>query len=317
MASRLPKPSGLTQPKAVPKMPATKVLEPKKEVVPTSTTMAKNVRSNVENKPPPRTLTTRSRTVAAAAPVTKKPPVPTRETLKRPAITSRPQAGVKRARLDAPVKPGPSKPANPAKVESKPEVKVNRPKPSKWDLKGRVEYVTEELALVQNQYHESLAELEEAKAKLQEIQDNEKDYKDKSEKLEVKCENLTQEVEEHRKKTQKLEEELQEIQLKKIQFENKYNETSTILLDVQDKYKAGEAANAILRNDLASSRKENEEKSDALSEANSIIEQLKSVVYNLDRERRTLHNTIQDLKGKIRVFCRVRPKIDKEMDKRC
>jgi len=41
-------------------------------------------------------------------------------------------------------------------------------------------------------------------------------------------------------------------------------------------------------------------------------ETLQTLIHKMDRERGILRNTIQELKGNIRVFCRVRPKIPKE-----
>lgn len=44
------------------------------------------------------------------------------------------------------------------------------------------------------------------------------------------------------------------------------------------------------------------------------VEELKKMLIEKDLTRRILHNMVQDLKGKIRVFCRVRPPLPSEMD---
>ncbi|CAJ0637432.1 15495_t:CDS:1, partial [Entrophospora sp. SA101] len=49
-------------------------------------------------------------------------------------------------------------------------------------------------------------------------------------------------------------------------------------------------------------------------ESKNFIEQLDAERYKNESTRRHLHNDIQDLKGNIRVFCRVRPKTPAEKD---
>ena len=44
------------------------------------------------------------------------------------------------------------------------------------------------------------------------------------------------------------------------------------------------------------------------------IEQLEEKLRQEESQRRVLHNTIQELKGNIRVFCRVRPSLQSEQD---
>ncbi|CAJ0767677.1 5000_t:CDS:2, partial [Entrophospora sp. SA101] len=49
-------------------------------------------------------------------------------------------------------------------------------------------------------------------------------------------------------------------------------------------------------------------------ESKNFIEQLDAERYKNESTRRHLHNNIQDLKGNIRVFCRVRPQTPAEKD---
>jgi len=45
-----------------------------------------------------------------------------------------------------------------------------------------------------------------------------------------------------------------------------------------------------------------------------VKEKLETLTHKMDKDRRLLHNTIQELKGNIRVFCRVRPRTPKETE---
>ncbi|NXX17034.1 KIFC1 protein, partial [Podargus strigoides] len=45
------------------------------------------------------------------------------------------------------------------------------------------------------------------------------------------------------------------------------------------------------------------------------LEEQEKQLHGLEMERRRLHNVIQELKGNIRVFCRVRPVLPKEEER--
>src|SRR6185369_9741268 len=51
-----------------------------------------------------------------------------------------------------------------------------------------------------------------------------------------------------------------------------------------------------------------------IAEQEKLVERLNAEFLEIDNIRRYLHNDIQDLKGKIRVFCRVRPQTPAEKD---
>ena len=60
--------------------------------------------------------------------------------------------------------------------------------------------------------------------------------------------------------------------------------------------------------ELLNSQHINSKQSEEINEYNNRMQEYEAI-------RRTLHNKIQDLKGNIRVFCRVRPALHSELDK--
>jgi len=61
---------------------------------------------------------------------------------------------------------------------------------------------------------------------------------------------------------------------------------------------------------LETTQKEVVVKADGISQLQSEIQSLKQRLQDEERKRRDMHNVLQELKGNIRVFCRVRPLID-------
>lgn len=52
----------------------------------------------------------------------------------------------------------------------------------------------------------------------------------------------------------------------------------------------------------------------AKSDLENVVQDLESKIREHESVRRSLHNTIQELKGNIRVFCRMRPLLAEEVD---
>ncbi|XP_070538068.1 carboxy-terminal kinesin 2-like isoform X2 [Ptychodera flava] len=70
----------------------------------------------------------------------------------------------------------------------------------------------------------------------------------------------------------------------------------------------------ILKEDLRKKMEECEEKKRKIAELEGAVEERDCSLREHEATRRNLHNLIQELKGNIRVFCRVRPLVNGEMD---
>lgn len=163
-----------------------------------------------------------------------------------------------------------------------------------------------------NERHKALREKYDA------LSENLKDY-----------ETLPEQYEECQQKLFQVETELRNV---KIQLECQQRQTSADKLKIDslseqlanktEEFRVCDEANQTLQKENRSITNEVTElrviKSE-LSENNVTLEkqlrEAKEIMYRFNLERKDLHNTIMDLRGNIRVFCRVRPPLDVEVNR--
>ncbi|XP_031204477.1 kinesin-like protein KIFC1 isoform X2 [Mastomys coucha] len=170
-------------------------------------------------------------------------------------------------------KPAPTAPAQKPGTSAAPVVVGKKPgKRPAWDLKGQLCDLNEEL----------------------------KRYREKTQTLDRENQGLREQLRELEECLGTKERRLQELQEEQLQLQEERSTLSTQLEERERKLQASEAA-------LSSSQAEVlclQEK--AAAQATLLAEQ-GDRLYGLQMERRRLHNQLQELKGNIRVFCRVRP----------
>ncbi|CAI4054070.1 hypothetical protein SKDZ_16G3950 [Saccharomyces kudriavzevii ZP591] len=100
---------------------------------------------------------------------------------------------------------------------------------------------------------------------------------------------------------------------KKKLLTEKCNEYETLNVEVEEKKKE----TAKLRNEVASKEKANRETLDKINELEEYIKdteigmkELNEILVKEETVRRTLHNELQELRGNIRVYCRIRPPLE-------
>ena len=202
-----------------------------------------------------------------------------------------------------------------AKPAAKPAAKAATKMPAKWDLKGRLAYTTEELTSVKNQNKEMSSKFHEMQETYQSLQESESLSKARAEefersnaKLNEDMTRLKSELEDYSTKNEDLTKKLQGM-------EEAFNKVSESLKEYKEKCSRQEE---LLKEQKArldeydGNLKFERERNDKLSKTN---EDLQVLVHSMDKDRRILHNTMQEMKGNIRVFCRVRPAIAKEASK--
>lgn len=258
----------------------------------------------------------------------------TRGVQKRPGLVNN-VIETKRANLKTTMKPTAVRPLRPATtagslpgvksagapvVSSLVSIKPVGPKPSKWDLKGRLEYTTKELTALKQQHREITTQYNDIQDEIINLRDSERSNRTKAEKLQVTANELSKEVETLKGEITDLKKERDSLIERLQESKDMYEKTASCLKQYEDDLNTKailltEQSNEItqLKNTLEIQEKDSSDKINALETRKTDLEIL---VQNLDVERRVLHNSIQELKGNIRVFCRVRPKISKEASKR-
>ncbi|XP_033220439.1 protein claret segregational-like [Belonocnema kinseyi] len=203
----------------------------------------------------------------------------------------------------------------PAKPAAKPAPKAANKMPAKWDLKGRLAYTTEELTTVKSQNKEMSSKFHEMQENYQSLQESEslskaraEEFEKSNAKLNEDMTRLKAELDDYLTKNEDLTKKLQDMQ-------EKYENVSESLKEYKERCSRQEELlkeQKVRLDDYDGNLKFERDRNNKLSTTN---EDLQVLVHSMDKDRRILHNTMQEMKGNIRVFCRVRPAISKEASK--
>lgn len=184
----------------------------------------------------------------------------------------------------------------------------------KWDLRGRLAQTSDKLSVAQQKNKD----IESKYNMLQELVDtlkaNETACKTKAEEFEVlnntltnKLQTLTVEILAIRKNEEDLIKQLKES-------EESCTNLSRTLNEFQEKCKTQEVLISKQTKQLTVFKTDLQLQNEINEDLSTVKEELQALTHKMDNERRILHNTIQELKGNIRVFCRVRPRTPKEIE---
>ncbi|KAK2140452.1 hypothetical protein LSH36_1348g00016, partial [Paralvinella palmiformis] len=245
-----------------------------------------------------------------------KKPVRNTATSRAPPTTTKNVSSVNKNHVSKPtMKPATDNPAvkNPVTTASEPG-KKRQP----WDLKGKLKDLEVRNAALTRKLNMTKEQMASERDELLLMHDR------KVKELEEKIRESRKELEENKRMmTQKAE----ELEMSISNLENeKASLTSDLLVTEQERTELKltvdglTSAKAEVSTELMSTKVMLEEamrevkqlKALTAEQDNAIKEQNEKLIKN-ESERRLLHNTIQELKGNIRVFCRVRPLIGEEL----
>jgi len=263
------------------------------------------------------------RPVSSVSTVAARKPLATRNT-----IGSRSNSVTSLNKTVASAQPTSEKPKVPAKTKRQP-----------WDLKGKMEDMQDEMKFAM----ERILNLEQEKTTLQtNVEQKSVVVAQNSEELDSQkrqCRQLNEEIDDMRRKMRKMEEETEdERKTNQRKIENLEYTKGTLerqTKSLEDELNAKQAELSGLRTTVAeltsssagieaklkSTQMQLDSAKDKVSELTVLsTQQAEDIsVYeakqrSYETERRQLHNTIQELKGNIRVFCRIRPLLGDEIE---
>ncbi|XP_072531610.1 kinesin-like protein KIFC1 isoform X3 [Salminus brasiliensis] len=179
-----------------------------------------------------------------------------------------------------------------------------------WDLKGKVSDMENKIQNYQSRVKSVNQENEGLKDRIAKVQKNDAESQEENRKLKQRLRTLEEElahlatIKDDLERTSKERESLQK-DLKKLTDEHEVlqklrDALETDLNNVQSQLSVQISALDHCQNSLQESQK-------TVSSLEQTIARQQDELHYGEMERRKLHNTIQELKGNIRVFCRVRP----------
>lgn len=256
--------------------------------------------------------------------------VPVKPVQKRPAAPAPSVIEPKRANLKTtmkvirPVRPTTitthalrSKTTTPAvNVTAPSKVNTAGPKPSKWDLKGRLEYTSNELSALKQKHKEVTIQYKNVEDEIVSLRESESSCRSKVEDLERTASGLSKQVVELKKQIAEFESKERGLIEKLANLTELQEKTAASLLEYKEECRSQKEIICQHAESQVTLKKELEASNNRVNNLEIVNKDLLNLVQDLDKERRGLHNTIQELKGNIRVFCRVRPKIPKEAAKK-
>lgn len=197
-----------------------------------------------------------------------------------------------------------------APVPPKPAAKLNM-KPAPYDFKARHALATEKL----KEYKEKIDQQKEQMASLEEIAEQaEKKENELTEKLEAVTQKLTQQIEANEVMVR----EIEELKAANGNLTTKNHALATTLAATSEelselKVKQEKLEETARDHEKLKQRTETMELT--IAETSNKLQLSQDQLYQINVERMVLHNMVLDLRGNIRVFARVRPPLEPEVDK--
>ncbi|XP_070199644.1 carboxy-terminal kinesin 2-like isoform X2 [Littorina saxatilis] len=214
-----------------------------------------------------------------------------------------------------------------------------------WDLKGRLQDMEAALTHRQNSSQQLTSQLESYNARIEQLESQKQQlsgsaakhseqaelFSQENKTLQQKMRDLQEEIDSMRRKHQREIEDLgfskASLERENANLDGELTARRTEITGLKSSVAELSSAQAKVRSELETSKvsldqafrdirardDEIRELKDLLADRDTTIEENQREIREHETERRKLHNTIQELKGNIRVFCRVRPLLGPEL----
>ncbi|XP_050458119.1 protein claret segregational-like [Cataglyphis hispanica] len=184
----------------------------------------------------------------------------------------------------------------------------------RWDLRGRLAQTSDKLLVAEQKSKDIESKYNALQELVNSLKTSEAACRTKAEKFEDSNNTLTSEVQALTKEISTIQKHQEDLVKRLKESEELCTSVTCMLNECKEKCKTQEALISKQTIQLTTLTTELELQKQINENLSNVKEQLEALAYEMDKKCRVLHNNIQELKGNIRVFCRVRPRTPKEVE---
>ncbi|KAL6430221.1 hypothetical protein ACFW04_007750 [Cataglyphis niger] len=190
----------------------------------------------------------------------------------------------------------------------------NSNKLKRWDLRGRLAQTSDKLSVAEQKSKDIESKYNDLQELVNSLKTSEAACRIKAEKLEDSNNILTSEVQTLTIEKSMMQKHQEDLTKRLKESEESCTSITCMLNEYKEKCKTQETLISKQTTQLTTLTTELELQKQVNENLCNVKEQLQVLAYGMDKKCRVLHNNIQELKGNIRVFCRVRPRTSKEVE---
>ncbi|KAM0736736.1 Protein claret segregational [Formica fusca] len=183
-----------------------------------------------------------------------------------------------------------------------------------WDLRGRLAQTSDKLSVAEQKSKDVESKYNALQELVNSLKTSEAACRTKAEKLEDSNNILNNEVQTLTVEMSTMQKHQEDLTKRLKESEESCASITHMLNECKEKCKTQEVLISKQTTQLTTLTTELELQKQINEDLSNVKEQLQALAYEMDKKCRMLHNNIQELKGNIRVFCRVRPRTPKEVE---